>query len=58
MQPLTPDEAAEYDALLSNMIEMLARSRDDPAVWLEARPMFVQLHARLDDLARKAFPSI
>jgi hypothetical protein len=58
MTPLAPDEAAEYHAVLSNMIELLDRSRDDPAVWLEARPVFVQLQARLDDLARKVFPPV
>ena len=56
MPPLTREEAAEYDAVLSNMVELLDRSRADVAVWLDARPVFVQLQARLDDLARKAFP--
>jgi hypothetical protein len=56
MPPLTPEEADECDAVLSNMIELLDRSRSNLAEWLDARPVFVQLEARLDDLARAAFP--
>jgi hypothetical protein len=55
MPPLTPEELAECDAVLSNMTELLERSRGDLGTWLEVRPVFVQLQARLDDLARQAF---